>query len=167
MKYQHKMIGRVLVDMGAITAAEIDLILEKLQISGKNFGTTSVNEGFFTEEELAQALSIQYQYEFIDLSDQVLDSELLTMLPSDVPMKYNLVPLDFKDGMLVVAVADPTDVVALDNLELQIGFTLKLKIAPRGQIERLIERGAGSQRVLREASEDFKLQLIKETDRGD
>ncbi len=55
MKYQHKMIGRVLVDMGAITAAEIDLILEKLQITGKNFGMTGVNEGLFSEEELARA----------------------------------------------------------------------------------------------------------------
>ena len=78
-----------------------------------------------------------------------------------------LVPIDFVNDRLVVAIGDPTEVLALDNLELQLGFPLELKIAARGQIERLIERGAGSQRVLREASEDFKLQLIKETDKGD
>jgi len=167
MKYQRKMIGRILVDMGAITAAEIDLILEKLQVSGKNFGSTGISEGLFTEEELAQALATQFQYDYVDLEDQVLDPELLSMLPTDVPIKYNLVPLELNDDTLVVAIADPTDVVAIDHLELQLGLSLQLKIASRSQIERLIERGAGSQRVLREASEDFKLQLIKETDRGD
>ena len=167
MKYQRKMIGRILVDMGAITAAEIDLILGKLQVSGKSFGSTGVSEGLFTEEELAQALASQFQYDYVDLAEQVLDPELLSMLPTDVPIKYNLVPLELEDDTLVVAIADPTDVVAIDNLELQLGLSLRLKIASRSQIERLIERGAGSQRVLREASEDFKLQLIKETDRGD
>jgi type IV pilus assembly protein PilB len=167
MKFQRKMIGRILVDMGAITAAEIEIILQKLQVSGKTFGETGIVEGFFSEEELAQALAAQFQYDYVDLSDQVLDQELLALLPTDVPMKYNLVPLDRTDDRLVIAIADPTDVVSLDNLELQLGMPLELKIAARGQIERLIERGAGSQRVLREASEDFKLQLIKETDKGD
>ncbi len=167
MKYQRKMLGRILVDMGAITASEIDMILEKLQVSGKTFGATGILEGLFTEEELAQALSVQFQYDYVDLEDQVLDQDLLSLLPTDVPMKHTLVPLDRVDDTLIVAIADPTDVVALDNLELQIGLSLELKIAAKGQIERLIERGAGSQRVLREASEDFKLQLIKETDKGD
>jgi len=167
MKYQRKMLGRILVDMGAITAAEIDIVLEKLQVSGKNFGDTGVSEKLFTEEQLAQALAIQFQYEYVDLSDQVLDQELLALLPSDVPMKYNLVPLDRTEDSLIVAIANPTNVIALDNLEMQLGMSLELKIAAKGQIERLIERGAGSQRVLREASEDFKLQLIKETDKGD
>ncbi len=167
MKFKRKMLGRILVDMGAMTATEIDMILEKLQVSGKSFGATGIIEGVFTEEELAQALAIQFQYEYIDLGDQVLDPELLSLLPTDAPMKHNLVPLDRYDDTLVVAIADPTDVVALDNLELQIGLSLELKTASRTQIERLIERGAGSQRVLREASEDFKLQLIKETDKGD
>lgn len=167
MKYQRKMIGRILVDMGIITASEIDVILEQVQISGKNFGLTGVAEGLFSEEELAQALAIQFQYDYIDLTDYVLDADLLALLPSGVPLKYKLVPLEQKDDVLTVAVANPTDVVALDNLEMQLGLSLDIKIASRGQIERLIERGAGSQRVLREASEDFKLQLIKETDKGD
>ena len=167
MKYQRKMLGRVLVDMGAITAAEIEVILEKLQVSGKNFGSTGVAEGLFTEDALAQALAKQFQYEFVDLSDVVLDSELLSLLPAEVPTQYKLVPLKRQGDLLTVAIADPTDVVAIDNLELQLGLNLELKVSSRLQIERLIERGAGSQRVLREASEDFKLQLIKETDKGD
>lgn len=167
MKYQRKLIGRILVDMGAITTAEIDPILKEQQTSGKLFGVIGIAEGLFTEEDLAQALASQFQYEYIDLSTLVLDQELLATLPSEVPLKHNLVPLDRQGDTITVAIADPTDVTTIDNLELQLGLTLELKIASKTQIERLIEKGAGSQRVLREASEDFKLQLIKETDKGD
>jgi type IV pilus assembly protein PilB len=166
MKFQHKMLGRILVEMGAITAAEIDVIEERLA-SGKSFGMTGINQGLFSEEQLAQALAIQFQYDYVDLSRTVLDPELLARLPAGVPLKFTLVPLELNDQVLTVAIADPTDVMALDDLELLLGMSLELKIAARGQIEKLIERGAGSQRVLREASEDFKLQLIKETDKGD
>lgn len=165
--YQRQQIGRILADMGAIAPAQIDLVLKKQQENGKRFGVLGIEAGMFSGSELAQALATQFQYDYIDLSDQILDTELIASLPSDVPIKYNLVPLERHDDNLIVAIADPTDVAKLDQLETQLGLYLRPKIADREQIERLIERGAGSQRVLREASEDFKLQLIKETDKGD
>ncbi len=167
MMYQRQQIGRILADMGAIAPAQIDLVLTKQQENGKRFGVVGIEAGMFNETELAKALATQFQYEYIDLSETILDGELIASLPSDVPIKYNLVPLEQDENHLVVAIADPTNVAMLDQLEVQLGRVLKLKIADREQIERLIERGAGSQRVLREASEDFKLQLIKETDKGD
>ena len=167
MTYQRKQIGRILADMGAIAPAEIDLVLEKQQNSGKKFGAVGVEAGMFSEVELAQALASQFQYDYIDLREEILDAELVATLPSDISIKHNLIPLKRQGDILVVAIDDPTKVAALDQLELQLDLSLELKIAAKGQIERLIERGAGSQRVLREASEDFKLQLVKETDKGD
>lgn len=167
MTYQHQKIGRILADMGAIAPAQIDLLLEKQKESHKRFGTIGIEQGLFSEIELAQALATQFQFDYIDLRERLLDPELVAQLPSDVPLKYNLVPLERGEGRLTVAIADPTEVIALDQLEVQLGLQLDFRIAAAGQIERLVERGAGSQRVLREASEDFKLQLIKETDSGD
>lgn len=167
MTYQRKQIGRILAEMGAIAPVEIDLVLEQQQQNGKKFGVVGVEAGMFTEAELAQALASQFQYEYIDLTEEVLNAELIATLPSGVSIKHNLIPLQRRGDILVVAIADPTNITALDQLELQLGLSLELKIAAKGQIERLIERGTGSQRVLREASEDFKLQLIKETDKGD
>ncbi|MBN2793096.1 MAG: Flp pilus assembly complex ATPase component TadA [Desulfuromonadales bacterium] len=167
MTCQRQPIGRILADMGAIAPAEIDLVLEQQQQKGKRFGAVGIEVGLFSEAELAQALATQFQYDYIDLSETILNAELIATLPSGIPIKHHLIPLERNDTTLSVAIADPTNVTALDQLELQLGLTLELKIAAKGQIERLIERGAGSQRVLREASEDFKLQLIKETDKGD
>ncbi len=165
--YQRYQIGRILADMGALAPAEIDLILAKQHQNGGKFGAVGVDAGIFTEIELAQALATQFQFDFIDLAAVTLDPELVAALPSDTSIKYNLLPLERKGNILVVAIADPTAISAIDQLELKLGLTLKLKVAAAGQIERLIEHGAGSQRVLHEASEDFKLQLIKETDKGD
>ena len=167
MMFQNRQIGRILADMGAIAPAEIDLLLEKQSQTGQRFGTIGVETGMFTDLELAQGLAERFQYDFIDLKDVALDPELIASLPSNLSIKYNLVPLERQENTLVVAVADPTDIDVLDKLELQLGCRLDIKIAAQSQIERLIERGAGSQRVLREASEDFKLQLIKETEKGD
>jgi type IV pilus assembly protein PilB len=167
MKFERKKIGRILVEMGTITSTEVDMLLEKLQVSGKNFGETGLAEGSFTEEELAQALARQFGYVYVDLRDKVLDAELMASLPAGLPLKNKLIPLERTGDTLTIAVSDPTDVVMLDSLEIQLGLGLSLQIAAHSQIERLLERGEGSQRVLREASEDFKLQLIKETDKGD
>ncbi len=167
MKFERKKIGSILVEMGTITSAEVEMLLGKLQISGKNFGGTGLEEGSFSEEELAQALGRQFGYEYVDLKNSVLDADLMASLPAGLPLKNKLIPLERNGDTLTVAVSDPTDVLMLDTLEMQLGLSLSLKIASRSQIERLLERGEGSQRVLREASEDFKLQLIKETDRGD
>jgi type IV pilus assembly protein PilB len=82
-------------------------------------------------------------------------------------MKYEVVPLEQNDYSLVVAIADPARSAGLDRLEFQLGKNITIKVAAQSQVERFVERGAGSQRVLREASEDFKLQLIKETEKGD
>ena len=167
MKYERKKIGRILVEMGTITSTEVDLLLEKLQINGKNFGETGLEEGSFNEEQLAQGLARQFGYEFIDLKTAFLDPDLMALMPAGVPLKNKLVPLQREDDVLTIAVANPTEVQMLDHLEMQLGLRLQLKVASRAQIEKLLERGEGSRRVLREASEDFKLQLIKETDKGD
>ncbi len=167
MKFERKKIGRILVEMGTITSTEVDMLLDRLQITGQNFGQTGLAEGAFSEEQLAQALARQFGYDYIDLHDTVIDADLLASLPAGMPLKNKLVPLERSSDSLTIAVADPTNVVMLDNIEMQLGLSLELKIASLSQIERLLERGEGSQRVLREASEDFKLQLIKETDKGD
>ncbi|PLX89225.1 MAG: pilus assembly protein PilB [Desulfuromonas sp.] len=167
MKFERKQIGHVLVEMGAITPSEIDLILEQQKLTGLRFGQAGVGDGFFSEDELAQALATQFQYQYVDLDEVVLDQELIAELPAGLPLQFKLIPLKQMGDLLSVAVGDPTDIETLDNLELQLGLQLELSIAAPSKIARLLEKGEGSQRVLREASEDFKLQLIKETDKGD
>jgi type IV pilus assembly protein PilB len=167
MNFERKKIGEILVEMGAITPAEVNLILNRMTVVGRRFGETGIGEGLFKEDTLAQGLARQFQLEYLDLDNFSLDSELMTSLPSGLPIRFNFVPVRREENTLVIAIADPTDVTTLDNLELLLDIPLILHVAAKGKINRLIEKGEGSKRVLKEVSEDFKLQLVKETEKGE
>ncbi|WP_442900398.1 GspE/PulE family protein [Geoalkalibacter sp.] len=153
--------------MGAIAPAQAELILQRMQLSGKTFGEAGIEEGLFSDDLLAQALARQFQMEYVDLAKVTPDPELQASLPPGLAARYQILPLERREEGLVVATPNPTDVSTLDSLELILDTRLILKVAARSRIKRLLERSEGSQSVLQEASEDFKLQLVKETDKGE
>jgi len=167
MKFQKRKIGEILMEMGAIAPAEVDLVLEQMVTSGRRFGQTALEHGLIKEEVLAQALGTQFQLPYTSLEDFQPDPELMASLPSGTPMQYHFLPLERNEHGLVIAIEDPTRVEELDNLETILGENLVLKVASKIKIEKLLERAEGSKRVLKEVSEDFKLQLVKETEKGE
>ena len=166
--FNRKKIGEILVAMGAITPAEVQLILEQMTLTGQRFGETGISEGMVTDHVLAQALAEQFHLPYVDLDETLPEAGLADEIPSNLPLKYQFLPLRRDNDVLVVAVSDPTDVSALDELELQLDTRLQVEVAPWSKIQKVLERGdVGSKQVLREVSEDFKLQLVKETDKGE
>jgi type IV pilus assembly protein PilB len=81
--------------------------------------------------------------------------------------RYNCVPLREEDGCLVVAMADPSDLVAIDEMSALLARPLKIKVAPLSEIQDLLKKSESSQRMLEEATEGFKLQIIRENESGD
>ncbi len=168
LSFKRKKIGEILVSMGAITPAEVQLILEQMVVTQQRFGETGIAEGLFTDIVMAQALAEQFHLPYVNLDETFPEPELSDQIPSNLPLKYRFLPLRLDNDVLVVAVADPTDVSTLDALELQLDKTLQVEVAPWSKIQKVLEKGdVGSKQVLREVSEDFKLQLVKETDKGD
>jgi type IV pilus assembly protein PilB len=131
------------------------------------FGEICVREGFVSEDELAQALAEQFNIDYVDLDNFKMDDVLLNSLPPDAIYRFHFVPLEMTPDALVVAVSDPTDVVKLDELELLLDRPLKIRLGTETGISSVIKAGEGTRRVLREVSEDFMLQLVKETERGE
>ncbi|MBE0501611.1 MAG: Flp pilus assembly complex ATPase component TadA [Desulfuromonadales bacterium] len=151
-----------------MTPAEVELVLQKMEFSGARFGETAIQEGLINATVLAQSLAEQLRLSFIDLDTCELSGDLIASIPSSLFLQYHFIPIRRDELHLVVAVADPTDVAALDELELLLDCTLQVEVASAEKIKKFIERGdLGSKKVLREVSEDFKLQLVKETDKGE
>ena len=165
--FKRKNIGTIFVDRGVLQPDQTAIILERVAITRKRFGEIAVQEGFVTEEELAQALAEQFGLEYIDLRNFKMDSELLNQLPPDAIYRYHFVPLDIQPNVIVIAVSDPTDVVKLDELELMLDRQIQIRVASDSAISTVTKAGEGTRRVLRDVSEDFMLQLVKETDRGE
>ncbi len=115
----------------------------------------------------AKQLAERYRYEFVDLKGAHLDLELFHSIQVDLMFRYNFVPLQMEGNALVVAMADPSDLVVVDELSALLGRPLVIKVAPLSEIQDLLKKSESSQRMLEEATEGFKLDLIRENESGE
>jgi len=167
MNFQRKDIGTILIERGSLNVEHLPLLLDRLSTSEQRFGKLCLNEGLISEEDLAQALAEQFGLEYVDLRKYKVDNELLATLPADFIHRFRIVPLKMEEGYLVVAVSDPTDVLKLDELELLLDRPLQIRISTESAITDFFKAGTATSRALREVSEDFMLQLVKENDHGE
>ncbi len=119
------------------------------------------------EETRARDLAARYRCPFINLKEQPIDHELLRSIPVDLMFRYHFVPLRSHNQTLEVAIADPSQLVLIDEVSLLLNKKLKLRVATLGQINELLKTTAQSQRVLEEATEGFTLDVIHEEEGQD
>src|SRR5499427_746908 len=115
----------------------------------------------------AKQLADRYRYEFVDLKGVHLDLELFRSIQVDLMFRYNFVPLRVEGRALVVAMADPSDLIIIDEVSALLGRPLIIKVASLSEIQDLLKKSESSQRMLDEATEGFKLDLIREDESGD
>jgi type II secretory ATPase GspE/PulE/Tfp pilus assembly ATPase PilB-like protein len=115
----------------------------------------------------AKELAQRYRCEFVELSGTDLDLELFHSVQADLMFRYNFVPLRAEGESLVVAMADPSDLVLIDEVSALLGRNLIIRVAPLSEIQDLLKKSESSQRRLEDATEGFKLQLIREDESGD
>ena len=118
-------------------------------------------------ETQAEALAERLGLPFVDLASFRVDPELFRSIPVEWMLRYSFIPESRSEKSLVVICADPTDVVKLDELELLVGLPLKLKVGSRGAINDILQKSESSQRVLDEATEEFRMQLVSEDEEGE
>jgi type II secretory ATPase GspE/PulE/Tfp pilus assembly ATPase PilB-like protein len=119
------------------------------------------------EEAQALALSERLGLPFVDLGSFRIDADLFRSIPVEWMLRYNFVPESRTARSLAVICADPADVVRLDELELLVGVPLKVKVGSRAAISDILQKSESSQRVLDEATEDFRMQLVSEDEEGE
>src|SRR5499427_8982204 len=119
------------------------------------------------DREAARHLAERYHYEFVELKGVHLDLDLFHSIQVDLMFRYNFVPLRLEGKALVVAMADPSDLVVIDEVSALLGRALVIKVAPLSEIQDLLKKSESSQRMLDEATEGFKLDLIREDETGE
>ena len=120
-----------------------------------------------SEREKSRRLAERYRCPFVDLLEQRIDPELFRSIPADLMFRFNFVPIEAQNGALVIAVAEPSQVLLSDELPLLLGKKLILKVATPTQIGDLLKRTEQSQRVLDQATEAFTLTVVEEDDEND
>jgi type IV pilus assembly protein PilB len=119
------------------------------------------------ERDTAVALAERYRLKFIQLEDSPVDYSLVQALPVDLMLRNKFVPVRRENGHMVIAMADPSDLMLLDELKAQLRVSLKVEVATWSAIEGVLRKGDASQRVLQEATEGFRVALVKETEQGE
>jgi type IV pilus assembly protein PilB len=132
-------LGRLLVDAHVLTSDQLEHALAVKETTGKRLGEIVVELGFTTEHVIAAALAQQYELEFVDLEDVSPAADAVAQLPEALARRYEALPIRFlSDGVLLLAVSDPTNVAAADDLRLALGASFRLAVAVRGQLERAL-----------------------------
>ncbi len=134
-------------------------------INGANGGKVAsmVPEKPATESDRAQDIARRYRCEFVDLNDFQLQHELFKKVPVDLMFRYNFIPLEeTRDGRLAIAIADPSQLMMIDEISLLLGKRIVTKVSTLKQISDILKKTEQSQRVLEEASEGFALDVIRE-----
>jgi type IV pilus assembly protein PilB len=135
--------------------------------NGGNGGRT-VPANAADEVERAKDIARRYRCEFIDLNDFQLHHDLFEKIPVDLMFRYNFVPLEeTRDGKLAVAIADPSQLMMIDEIGLLLGKRIVTKVSTLKQISDILKKTEQSKRVLEEASEGFTLDVIREDEAGD
>src|SRR5947199_16646 len=121
-----------------------------------------------SEVDRAKDVARRYRCEYVDLHDFQLHHDLFTKIPPRLMFSYNFVPLEeTHDGRLAIAIADPSQLMMIDEISLLLGKRIITKVATLAQISEILKKTEQSKRVLEDASEGFALSVVPEEEGGD
>jgi len=149
-------LGDTLVLSGAITEDQLQLALKEQKSSGMKLGELLLQKKIITEGKLVEALGAQLKLEIYSLSRYRPMPEALRMVPQSVAKRLQMVPLSVEDGnTLLVAMADPLDVLAQDEIRMISGMELRIGIVSHSELERNLDRLYSIQESLEGANLEF------------
>ena len=119
------------------------------------------------ERRAAEHLAERHGLEFVDLEHFRVDSDLFHSIPFELMLRYGFLPQEQLRGRLAVVLKDPTDVGKLDELELLLGQPLEARVGAPAAIDEILQKSESTQRVLDEATEEFRIQLVQEDEQGE
>ncbi len=131
-------------------------------------GNGTAAPGTHAEElEKAQDIARRYRCQFVDLHNFQLHHDLFKTIPVHLMFRYNFVPLEeTEDGRLAIAIADPSQLMMIDEISLLLGKRIVTKVSTLAQITEILKKTEQSKRVLEDASEGFALDVIREDEAG-
>ena len=133
-------LGALLIDEGLLTDAQLDAALAEQGRSGKPLGRLLIESGTISEAELVRTLARQVGLEFVDLTDRVADPSVASLVSEALARRYQAIPIGWEDGKLVVAMADPSNVFAVDDIRAIAGAEVRTVVATASQINETIEK---------------------------
>lgn len=150
-------LGEVLIQQGIITEQMLDEALREQKKDGARIGSVLVKLGFVSEKDLLDALSRHFGCPNIDLKDTKLDDAVLKLVPSELAAKYLAIPIKRFGHTLTVAMINPGDVAAIEDIQFATGFEVKPVVASEDSILKLIQDHYHVQKLLSDVMYEIEM----------
>jgi len=139
-RINNKPLGELLFDRGIIDQSQLDRGLIYQREKGGLIGEILVELGFVKEDEIAQALTAQYGFPYLPLGNYEVDLAITSIIPGRVARQYLLVPIDKIGNNLTLAMSNPLNVQAIEDVELLSGCSVQTFVSTSSDIKRAIEK---------------------------
>lgn len=139
-KTTNKHLGELLIERGVISKEQVAMALAYQKERGGLLGEKLVELKFATEEDIAQALTAQYGFPYLPLSNYDIDPEVVETVPEHVCRQFCLIPIDKIGKSLTLAMADPLNVQAIEDVELSTGCSVQAFVSTATDIKGTITK---------------------------
>ncbi len=152
--------GELLVKSGKISQAQLQEALALQKDQGGRLGTNLVKLGFMTDRQLVESLSQHFRVPSVDLQGMEVDEAVIKIIPADIARKYTILPVNKAGATVTVAMIDPTNVFAMDDVKFMTGYKVEPVVASENAIRMAIDRYYGSthaielKKVMEDLSDD-------------
>ncbi|MBZ4643565.1 MAG: type pilus assembly protein PilB [Deferribacteres bacterium] len=138
-------IGAILLSENLITQEQLEKALEVQKKEGGRLGSILIKLGFVDEKKIAEFLSKQYSVPYVDLSAVHIEPKILNLIPKDLCRKFLVIPFDREGQTIKVAIADPSNVYALEELRFVSGFNVRPFVAVESTIREFLDKQADAE----------------------
>ena len=139
---QSNRLGEILVKNNLITRDQLGSALEEQKLSGNQLriGSILISQKLLTEEQLTAFLSKQYGVPSVNLSDYEIDPAVIKIIPPEVVQKYQLLPVNRAGATLIIAVSDPSNLFAIEDIKFMTGYNIEMVVASERDIKTSIDK---------------------------
>ncbi|MCM3627148.1 Flp pilus assembly complex ATPase component TadA [Paenibacillus glycanilyticus] len=160
-----KRLGDLLVESAIISEEQLQKALQEQSKSKQKLGDLLIAQGYITEQQLIEVLEFQLGIPHVSLYKYQIDPEITQIIPESMAKRYQAIPLHKDGGKLMVAMADPLDYFAIEELRMSTGFRIEPAISSKDELQRAIARHYGLQDSMSQMMIDLPTQEeIRETE---
>ena len=162
-------LGEMLVKSKLITEDQLKKALAQQSTAGGRLGSNLVKLGFLTEEDITSFLSKQYGVPSINLAHFEIDQNVIKLVPAEIAQKHMVIPINRKGSVLTVAMADPSNIFAIDDIKFLSGFKVEPVVAAETSIKNAINKhydSAGLVKDILQGYDDREVATVEEGDEG-
>jgi type IV pilus assembly protein PilB len=139
-RISNKHLGELLIERGVITHEQLKIAMDYQKEHSGLLGEVLVELKFATEKDIAQALTAQYGFPYLPLNNYEIDTEVISAVPENICRQFCLVPIDKIGKSLTLAMANPLNTQAAEDIELVTGCTVQTFVSTTSDIKAAIEK---------------------------